>query len=177
MVPLPGDILVVRGTGWISKGILKATGNTVSHVGIVTAISPFVEITEALTRVRTRPMEESIAEADWAAILQDKTLTDEERTHIVISALKFSAAGYNYLDILFQLLNANFSTTWFTDHLAFRMDNTPICSYVAAKTYSDTGRNFGVPDKTTTPADIYAFSIHNSDKYTELVVKHNPIFG
>ena len=179
MTILAGDILAVRGTSWLSRGILKATGNTVSHVGIITATSPIIEVTEALIRVKTNPIDVSIADDDieWAAVLQDKTLTDSERITIVEAALQFSSDSYNYGAILLQLLNSNFNTTWFTDHLSFGMNGRPICSYVAAESYSKTGRNFGVEDRTTTPADIYEYSIYNSDKYLEYIVKHSLIFG
>lgn len=169
---LPGDILAMRGASFLSRGILRATGNTVSHIGIVTAISPFIEITEALVRVKTRPMSITLEDGIAAAfILQDRTLIIDERIKIVERALGFSAAGYNYPDLLLQLLNSIFRTTWFTDYLTINMNHYPICSYVAAKSYAETGRGFGMSDRTTSPADIYAWAINHSDKYRILQIK------
>lgn len=114
-----GDILAVRGKGFFARGILAATGNTVSHVGMVTGTEPFVVIIEALLAVKTRPIAESMADAEAAYLLQDISISTDQREAIVRRALKFSAADYGWADIIFHLANAIFRTTWFTDHLTF----------------------------------------------------------
>lgn len=153
-----GDILAVRGSSWLSKRILAATGNTVSHVGLIIATEPIPTVIEALTRVRTRPLDVSIATAESAWVLTDTSLTDDEREAIIRSALNFSADGYGYGDILLQGMNALTKSTWWTDHLAFGLAGKPICSYLVAAAYETQNRTFGQLDKTTTPADIYNFA-------------------
>lgn len=58
-----GDILAIRGTGFFARGILAATGNTVSHVGMVLAPTPGPLAIEALWRVKTRPLSLSIQDS------------------------------------------------------------------------------------------------------------------
>jgi hypothetical protein len=164
----PGDILAIRGKGFFARGILAATGNTVSHVGMVTGTEPFVEIIEALLRVKTRPIEESMADAEAAYLLQDLSISADQREAIVRRALEFSAADYGWADILLQLANAIFRTTWFTDHLTFGyLNQFPICSYLVAESYQTIGLTFGKEkEESITPADIYNFAEKHPSIYT-----------
>ena len=173
-----GDILAVRGKGWLSRQILKATGNTVSHVGVVLAATKeddprYVFVIEALTRVRTRILAESIADAEKAYILSPIGLSPEVRQGIAIVAASFSADDYNYADIAYQLGNAVFHTTWFTDHLNYGLlDRVPICCYVALKAYVTYGLTFGRESiNTLTPGDMYCFARGNPDKYLVAEIK------
>lgn len=168
-MPKPGDILAVRGTGFLSRGILAATGDSVSHVGLVITADPFPIVIEALTRVMTRPLTVSIAAAEHAWLLSDSSMTDEARSAIVAAALAFSADGYGYTDIGLQLANAVGRTTWFTDHLATGLNGKPICSYLVAAAYETRGRTFGQADQTTTPADIFHYAArHNQYVITQV---------
>lgn len=58
--------------------------------------------------------------------------------------LKFSAADDGWADILLQLANAIFRTTWFTDHLTFGNKK----------------------EESIIPADIYNFAEKNPSIYT-----------
>jgi hypothetical protein len=162
-----GDILAVRGKGFFARGILAATGNTVSHVGMVVGDTPVIVI-EALLRVKTRPIEDSVADAEKAYLLQDLSLSTEKRDTIVKRACQFSAADYGWADIVLQLANAVFRTTWFTDHLTFGFLNQfPICSYLVAESYETIGLTFGKQkDESITPADIYNFARQQPTIYT-----------
>lgn len=170
----PGDILAVRGKGFFARGILAATGNTVSHVGMVVGDSPVIVI-EALLRVKTRPIEESVADAEAAYLLQDLSLSADKRDTIVKRACQFSAADYGWGDIILQAANAILRTTWFTDHLTFGLLNQfPICSYLVAESYKTVGLTFGKrKEESITPADIYNFAEKNPSIYTvtKLVVQ------
>jgi hypothetical protein len=163
----PGDILAIRGKGFFARGILAATGNTVSHVGMVVGDSPVIVI-EALLRVKTRPIGESIADAETAYLLQDLSLSPQKRDTIVKRVCQFSAADYGWGDIVLQLANAIFRTTWFTDHLTFGLLNQfPICSYLVAESYKTIGLTFGKQkEESITPADIYNFAEKNTSIYT-----------
>jgi hypothetical protein len=163
----PGDILAVRGKGFLARGILAATDDTVSHVGMVVGDKPVI-IIEALLRVVTRPIEESVSDAEAAYLLQDLSLSAQQRAEIVKRAREFSAADYGWTDILLQLGNAVFRTTWFTDHLTFGLlDHFPICSYLVAESYETIGLTFGKKeDESITPADIYNFARRHPTIYT-----------
>jgi hypothetical protein len=163
----PGDILAVRGKGFFARGILAATGDTVSHVGMVVGDRPVI-IIEALLRVETRPIEKSVSDAEAAYLLQDLSLSMQKREAIVKRACQFSAADYGWADILLQLANAIFRTTWFTDHLTFGLlKQFPICSYLVAESYKTMGLTFGKEkEESITPADIYNFAVQHPSIYT-----------
>ena len=150
----------------ISKSRVPAP-NTVSHVGMLVGDNPVIVI-EALLRVKTRPIEESLADAEAAYVLQDLSLSVQKRDTIVMRACQFSAADYGWADIVLQLANAIFRTTWFTDHLTFGLLNQfPICSYLVAESYKTIGLTFGKQkEESITPADIYNFAQKNPSIYT-----------
>src|SRR5690242_5420579 len=165
----PGDILAVRGRGFLSNGILRATGNTVSHVGLLmTVASPLTSslTIEALSRVRSRSLGDAIFGAERAWVLSALNLTQAQRDEILLTASTFSADDYGYLDLALQLADAAFRTRWFTDRLASRFLNRwPICSFVVARAYEQVGLTFGFEDASLTPADVWEFAVKNPDKY------------
>lgn len=160
----PGDIVGVRGVGWLSDGIIKAEygnnppANAISHVGIVIGANPPTVI-EALNRVMTRPLSVTIADAAKAFILHDRLLTDEQRAAIVEKACTFSADDYGYADLLAQLLDAQFGTFWFTDRMSWLLRHWPICSYVVAASYHVAVQDFGVTDASCKPSDIMDYAV------------------
>lgn len=167
-----GDILAIRGTGFFAEGILAATGNTVSHVGMVLAARPGPLVIEALWRVKTRPLSLSIQGAEKAYILSDGSLTPDARDTIVINACTFSADGYGWWDIGLQAADALFHTTFFTDHLSWDLKGHPICSYLVAKAYSSLGLTFGSKKpQSITPADIFNFASQHPGIYTVTQIK------
>jgi len=159
----PGDIMGLRGSGWISDQICELTrpsspiiweGVAIewSHVGIVTAVAPFVQVTEALTKVRTRPIDVSIAEAEFAWIAQLGALTDQQRAMLARKALSFSADDYGYADIGLQALDSVTRSRWFTQHFAER--RFPICSMLDALDYDSIGIRLGISASSATPNDL-----------------------
>jgi hypothetical protein len=161
---LPGDILAVRGRGWLSDNILKATGGKVSHVGMFVSIDPPI-IIEALTRVRTRPLAASLADVEAAWSLTDHSLTTRQRQQIIEAACSFSADAYGYPELGLQLLDALTRTTWWTDRLSWTLKGHPICSFLVAAAYGTVGLNFGKLDQSVTPADIFRFAEAHPDIY------------
>lgn len=170
------DIVAIRGRGWLSRQIMNATDGPVSHVGLVLSSAPEALdcfVIEALARVRTRPLKETIAGAEAAYILSPKNVDLKTRFEIADRASKFSAADYGYLDLGLQLLDSVTRSRWFTRHLTFGLLNKlPICSYTVSKAYWDAGLKFGklVP-QSITPADIFEFAIRNGDKYSVVRLK------
>lgn len=155
-----GDIVAIRGTGFLSRAILKATGNTVSHVGMIIAASPGPTLViEALWRVKTRPLVLSLDGAEKAYLLSDHSLEEKQRNELVFNACKFSAEDYGWWALVLQGADAIFHTTFFTDRFAWGMDRHPICSYLVAKAYQSLGLTFGrEKSRSITPADIYRFA-------------------
>ena len=167
-----GDILAIRGTGFFAQGILAATGNTVSHVGMVLAPAPGPLVIEALWRVKTRPLSLSIQDSEKAYILSDLSLTPSQRETVVLNACKFSADGYGWWDIGLQAADAVCHTTFFTDRLSWGLEGHPICSYLVAAAYVSLGLTFGRKTlQSITPADIFNFALQQPDIYTVTEIK------
>jgi hypothetical protein len=163
-----GDILAIRGTGFFSRAILKATGNTVSHVGMIIAAAPGPTLViEALWRVKTRPLILSIGDAEKAYILSDHSLNSDQRMTLVSNACVFSADGYGWWDIGLQAADAVCHTTLFTDRFAWKLNRHPICSYLVARAYQSIGLTFGREKaQSITPADIYNFASTHPKHYS-----------
>lgn len=178
-----GDILGLRGRGFLSRGILAATGydghpSPISHVGLFLTGDPKPIVIEALSRVKTNPLSVSLADADKAYVIHDSLLTNDERSLVIETALKFSADDYGYSDIVLQGLDALTHTTWWTDNLAWNLKHSPICSYLVAVAYDRVSqalsRKFAVDYavslrlhfgqkylQSITPADIYRYASGN----------------
>lgn len=156
-----GDILAIAGSSWLSAGIIRATGGPCSHVGLLLSVDPPIVI-EALSRVKTNPLDVSIAHARRAWILHDKSLTADQRRAIMYAACAMSADDYGYLDIAAQGLDALFKTTWPTDHMGWYLKYRRICSYVVARGYEAIQFRFGKKtDESVSPADVYGFAEAN----------------
>lgn len=168
-----GDILAIRGAGFLSRGILMATGNSVSHIGLIIAAPPGPTLViEALWRVKTRPLSLSIAGAERAYILSDHSLAPDQRETLVSNACAFSAEAYGWWDIVLQAADAIFRTTFFTDHLSWSLGSHPICSYLVAKAYESLELTFGRKKlQSITPADIFNFASNHPKLYSVTQIK------
>lgn len=163
----PADIVLVQGTAWISKHIMQATNGQVSHAAMVVGTNPNICL-EALTRVRTNPIEITVAGASAVWIMHNKVISQQQRDAIVKAALHYSANSYGYLDIGLQGVDAMFKTTWWTDKIGGTfLNHWPICSYIPAESYMQVlGSAFGKkPVDSITPQDIFEFGSQNPNLY------------
>lgn len=174
-----GDILGIQGADWLSDAIRNCTGidgkpAVLSHVGIVTATEPFVQITEALTRVETRPLDVSINAALHAWIIE-VPVDGEARTLVARKALSFTGEEYGYSDIVLQGIDALVRSRWVAEHLAER--KFPICSMLDAVAEGAGGLFLGIEgrrltpqqvENTITPADIWTWAVKHGWPRTAL---------
>lgn len=168
----PGDIIAVRGSGWLSSGIASAEypqgepEQSATHVGLLVAGDPIPVVIEALNEVKTNPLSVTIASAKKAYALHDTSLTDAQRRAIIAKACTFSADNYGYIDLLAQWMNAKTGSTWWTDRLSGYLGRRPICSFVVAAAYHDgVGLDFGVDDASCRPCDILNFALSHPEIY------------
>ena len=127
----PGDIIGIADDSWLSHSIRAATGGgPVSHIQIVTAIAPFVQVTEALDHVKVNPLEARLAQSTAAYLMSPLNVTDPERSSAVAIALSYVADRYGYGDILLQAMDSLTQTRFWTTH--FAEEREPICSMLAA---------------------------------------------
>lgn len=169
---LAGDIICVRGQGWLADGIVRAEygsrppATAVSHVGVITAADNLViEVTEALTKVETHALAVTLSQCKSAWIVQHKGLTGAQRLAVVNAALEFSGDDYGYFDLLLQGADAVTRTSWFTDKLAFWLGRWPICSYVAGEAYRRIGVTFDTGVRSVKPSDIMSVGMADSVDY------------
>ena len=148
-----GDIIAVQGVGWLSDHIRSLTGNgPVSHVGIVTATEPFIQVAQALDRVRVLSIEEMLDDATIAKMwLLKSPLTVEQRNVACRNALKHVGDSYAYWNIMMQAADSEFGTEWFTEHLA--ETKREICSEVTMMVEP----SIGLIPKDATPNDIWGW--------------------
>ena len=178
MILAPGDIVAVRGRGWLADGIIKAEYgdgmppyNAVSHVGLLVAGDPIPVVIEALNQVVTDPLDVTLAGCARAFVLHDKSLNENQRRAIIAKACTFSAKSYGYLDLFAQWLDANTGTTWWTDRMSGYLGHWPICSFVVAEAYSAVGLDFGVDNASCKPSDIMEFATKHPEIYDVTAIK------
>ncbi len=147
-----GDLLGVQGTGWLSDSIRSATGGgPLSHIAIVTAIEPFVQVTEALDRVRVRSLDDRLFDAQHVWLLKSP-LSPEDRNVACRNALKHAGDDYGYANILWQEMDELTRSRWFTEHLV-NVTHDVICSELAALCEAKLGLR---PDDAT-PNDFWGW--------------------
>ena len=179
-----GDILAVRGSGWLSDGIARAEYGdklgkveprfSATHVGLFLAPGNDTSIAidiEALNRVKTNVLRTSTASVIHAYVLHDISLTDIQRSTLLEVACSFSAADYGYLDLGAQWLDATFKTNWWTGWLTSYLAHRPICSYVVAAAYAAIRLDFGVADSSCRPSDIMTFASAHPELYQVTQIK------
>lgn len=152
-----GDIIAVEGSEWISQEIIRLTRRVgpeqVSHVGGVTATAPFVQVTAALTDVKTQPLDVVLASANRAWLISPLGLSQAQREAICRKALSFSGQQYGWSDIVLQAVDAATRSRWATDHFAEKQ--FPICSMMQDILYESVGLSIStVSDDSITPNDI-----------------------
>lgn len=158
----PADILAMRGRSLFAHMILRATGGEVSHVGLVISADPAL-VLEALVRVQTRPLKDTMEDQEAVYLLQPTNLSVMERYEIVKEACRWSARSYGYGKIMLHGLDSVFHTEWFSRHLS--ISNRPICSWLIAEAYRHIDLDFGEPSGSITPEDIFTFAKAHPDKY------------
>lgn len=159
----PGDILAVRGTAWMSKKILQATGGPCSHVGLFISAGEEPIIIEALGRVITRYLRDALYDVEKAWVLHPLNLGQSQRIGIVRNALEFSGRSYGWWNLLPQLADCLLKTNFFSAH--FTLSQYPICSAVTGWAYSREGLYFGQAPQCLSPAEIFTYAQDNLDKY------------
>lgn len=171
----PGDIVLTRGTGFISAAIRWASRSWGEAKTIANHVGVIVEGGSLRTAV--------IAEARWTykvhrlwdayvntghqvAIFRAKNLHPATRLKIAERAASFQNTKYGWAKIGLHLLDKFIGGKYFFRRLA-RLPNRPICSYAAAVAYADYGFAFGVKPYAAQPDDIWDY-VSTSDNYIKI---------
>jgi uncharacterized protein YycO len=130
MVPLAGDLLLVRDTDFVSRSIEFVTHSPYSHVAIFTGPDELVEA-QGFRKVGYQDLGKYEGKAD---VFSCDQLTDAQRARIVQSVKSHLGQHYDYL-----LLAIEFVRYVFGLMIPWREHNTVICSTLAAGGYRDAG--------------------------------------
>lgn len=162
----PGDIIGVADDSWLSHSIRHATGDgPISHIQVVTATAPFVQVTEALNHVLVNPLDARLTQCTAAYAMKPTLATSTQRDYAVRFALSYVGKAYNYGDILLQGMDSLTATKFWTDH--FAMQREPICSMLAALAWPSLLLN----TKSETPNDFYNLALGHPEAWKLVQLK------
>lgn len=160
---LPGDVVLTRGSGVVSRLIRKFTTSggeepaAVNHVGIVIRGGTAREATiiEALgTGVKHNFLWRYAGVTDEVAVFRYRDFSHNDRALVSARAKAYEGRAYGYLKLGTQWLDWLIGDRYLFRRLT-RMDDFPICSWLVAKAYGDLGVDFGVRREQATPDDIW----------------------
>ena len=173
---LKGDIILTKGTTWLSKAIRRLTQDKgelitqVNHAGIIVSPAYSLEkavIVEALLKVRRHIIHHNYGKGhSEIAVFRPVTCTSKEIYTIINKAESYVGNKYGFLKLILHLLDWCIGGRYFFRRIG-KMDRFPICSYLVAKSFSEAGKDFGVPDRSASPDDIWDFCV-NSKHYREV---------
>lgn len=173
MTMQPGDIVLSLGSYHTSKAIAKVTavdGECWSHAALIVAVDPHPLIVQAVPpRVECCLLQDLIGHADKVMVLEDTTLTADEREIVVWEGMRCVGQLYGFDRFPGLLLDELFETDWFGDHW-FLSRKAPVCSIVVAAGRDKIGKDFGVAAQGANPSEIGAFSKRTS-YYRRVVLK------
>jgi Permuted papain-like amidase enzyme, YaeF/YiiX, C92 family len=170
---LPGDIFLTQGNSRISRLIRFFSRNKgeaatqVNHTGIVVkgGTPDQAVIVEASSKVLKHSMNGYYNSKNTkVAVFRPKNISPATIDTIVYRAEKYVGMKYGYIKIVAHFLDWCLGGVYFFRRFAF-MDKYPICSWVVAYAYADSGYTFGVEPGGCSPDDIWDFCLFNADKY------------
>lgn len=165
-----GDVVLVRGTSWISRQILKATRDrgeepsVVSHVGLIDVGGPLAEaeILEAVgVKVQRRTMREAYgAGSSGIAVARFIQMTPGRCAKLLRASRMLEGRRYGFLKLPLHLLDAWLGRALFLSRtpILFRKlgrSKYPICSWHVAASYGAAGYKFGRAGLYASPDDVY----------------------
>lgn len=158
---LPGDLIFVRGTGFVQRGIRWASrgpGEAPTYAHHVAGFVTADEVVEAKNTVVRRSLAECVGSQAYQ-VWRCLALTDQQREAVANYATGYVGREYGYLKIAAHLGDALLSRLFGRDVYLTRrwasMDDYPICSWVWAYAYASTlGIDFGVVTSAAQPDDM-----------------------
>lgn len=169
---LPGDLIFVRGTGFVQRGIRWASrgpGEAPTYAHHVAGFVTADEVVEAKSSVVRRSLVQCVG-AQAYQVWRCATLTDQQRLAVANYAAGYVGRKYGYLKIAAHLGDSLLSRLFRRDVYLTRrwasMDKYPICSWVWAFAYAEVlGLRFGVEPSAAQPDDMHDH-VRNSPDWT-----------
>ncbi|NNM04160.1 MAG: hypothetical protein HKO65_03575 [Gemmatimonadetes bacterium] len=174
----PGDVLVSRGTGLLSKAIrfftrrIGESRTKVNHVGVIVEGGPLHEarVVEALWKVVRRRLVDGYGApgSSEVAIFRPTNLTEEEIRTVAAAANSYVGRRYGVLKLFAHLADWVLQGAYVFRRIT-RMDRYPICSWLVACSFEKAGKDFGVAPGAASPDDIWDFCTRETEKYEEVL--------
>jgi len=174
----PGDVLVTRGRGLLSRAIqfftrrIGESRTKVNHVGVIVEGGPLEEawVVEALWKVVRRPLVDGYGAegSSEVGIFRPTNLSDEGIRMVVDAANGYVGRRYGVLKLVTHLADWVLQGAYVFRRLT-NSDRYPICSWVVACSFEKAGRTFGVAPGAASPDDIWDFCTRETDKYVEVL--------
>lgn len=167
MILNPGDVVLVHGTGWLSRAIrfLEPGPSWTSHCAIAV---DSVNIVEALSRGVVERRLDTAYPTSRVRVYRPINIPQSTLVHIARRAEKFVGRPYGFGKLALHALDGMLGGMYVFRRLAF-LDRYPICSFVVASAYADEGFHFGVPEREATPDDIHDFVVREREKYERVM--------
>ncbi len=169
----PGDIVLGGGTNSpILKFMRHFQKDTVnySHCMVVKDFRSIIHSSfkwGGPTGVMTNWMDYVWAHYPQYKVIRMKNITEEQKKHVVDTAMSMKHIDYSFTRIILQLFDHIFQTNWFTKKL--KSENDQVCSSFVAYLYKDLGVEFnGVSWESCDPDDIDDHAIANPDTWVEI---------
>jgi uncharacterized protein YycO len=146
MIIKPADLILVRGTGWISKAIEDVEHSPYSHVGIVIKPNEIIEA-EGFRRTGYNGLD---AYRGMADVYTCDEATDQQRQQIVDYLIKKVGTHYCYRLLAWEYIR-------YKTGIQLPFDPGPynrICSYLATDAYTKNGLNLWPRIRFPTPGDV-----------------------
>jgi uncharacterized protein YycO len=145
MIIKPADLILVRGTGWISKAIEGVEHSPYSHVAIVIKPNEIIEA-EGFRRTGYAGLDAYSGRAD---VYTCDEATDQQRQQIVDYLTKEVGTHYCYPLLFWEFIRY---TTGIL--LPYNPGPNRICSYLATDAYAKAGLNKWPRIRFPTPGDV-----------------------
>jgi hypothetical protein len=174
-----GDVFLTASDSWLGRAIraFERTPNEspslVNHTGLILSgdgAVPAVSI-EALWHVRVGPFRELYGppHTHLVAIYRDVTLGPLEQLTIQRVAQRWIGRHYGPFKLVLHALDYAISKVARRDVYAFRRlscsDRYPICSWIVARAYAETGRCFGCDSAQASPDDVHDWILGHPEKW------------
>jgi len=137
----PGDVLVARGKGLLSRAIrfftrrIGESRTKVNHVGVIVEGGPLADavVVEALWKVVRRPLMEGYGAEDSSevGIFRPINMTDDEIRTVVAAANDYEGRRYGVLKLVTHLADWVLQGAYVFRRLT-NSDRYPICSWLVA---------------------------------------------
>lgn len=169
----PGDVMMTRGTKWVSRAIRRMTQrkgeppSIVNHVGIIVEGGTIQRalVVEAVSRVRRVAIGEAYRDGKTrVAIARPLNLTGKQIAQLCSRAEGYVGRKYGYGKIVAHLGDALLGGRVYFRRLV-KADERPMCSWLVAQCFAEIGLHFGVDARLANPDDILDFVADNPDKY------------